>query len=375
MAASKSIIADLNHGDKLSEKNYDVWHRKIEYLLEEQEMLETITQPMAEPEQGNTAQHKLDMEAYQTYKRKDRVARILMLSSMRNDIMLRFERHHSAQSVWDAVKIQYRGTSTTRLRQLTLKFDGYKKRQNQTMRQHLTVMSNMISELRGAGHEMTDEKQVQAVIRSLPSNWEHMRVNLTHNDNIKTFDDVARHVELEEDRLHAEKPINKAFISETKMRGAYGSKYKKGKAKGPKYGKRGIEASSSGHKRKRGKRSGKKDKNMNCFNCGKPGHFAPNCTEPKVMFNHNHPSNLYISSCLMLAESVPFWTIDSGATDHIARDRTTFVEFHRIPKGSRYIYMGNNASAAVLGIGTCKLDLRGGHTLYLHDVLYASEVR
>jgi hypothetical protein len=82
---------------------------------------------MAEPEQGNTAQHKLNMEAYQTYKRKDRVARILMLSSMRNDIMLRFERHHSAQSVWDAVKIQYGGTSTTRFRQLTHKFNGYKK--------------------------------------------------------------------------------------------------------------------------------------------------------------------------------------------------------------------------------------------------------
>jgi hypothetical protein len=40
VAAFKSIIADLNHGDKLSEKNYDVWHHKIEYLLEEQEMLE-----------------------------------------------------------------------------------------------------------------------------------------------------------------------------------------------------------------------------------------------------------------------------------------------------------------------------------------------
>jgi len=52
-----------------------------------------------------------------------------------------------------------------------------------------------------------------------------MRVNLTHNDNIKTFYDVTRHVELEEDRLHVEKPINEAFISETKMCDAYGSKY------------------------------------------------------------------------------------------------------------------------------------------------------
>jgi len=74
------------------------------------------------------------------------------------------------------------------------------------MNQHLTVMSNMISELKGIVHEMTDEQQVQVVIHYLPSNWEHICVNFTHNNNIKTFDDVAHHV------AHHE-----AFIFETKM--------------------------------------------------------------------------------------------------------------------------------------------------------------
>ena len=37
--------------------------------------------------------------------------------------------------------------------------------------------------------------------------------------------------------------------------------------------------------------------------------------------------------------------------------------------------MGNNTSTYVLGIGTRKLIMRKGHTLYLHDVLYAPEVR
>ena len=73
MTASKSIINDLNHEDKLNKKNYDVWHCKIKYLLEQREMLETITQPMTKHEQGNTTQYRLDMEAYQTYKCKDRV--------------------------------------------------------------------------------------------------------------------------------------------------------------------------------------------------------------------------------------------------------------------------------------------------------------
>ena len=54
-----------------------------------------------------------------------------------------------------------------------------------------------------------------------------MRFNLIHNNNIKTFDDVARHVTFEEDQLHVEKLINEAFISRTKMHGAYDSKYKK----------------------------------------------------------------------------------------------------------------------------------------------------
>ena len=53
-------------------------------------MLETIAQLMAEPEPGHIAQHRRDMEAYQAFKRKDRVACILILSSMRNDLMLRF---------------------------------------------------------------------------------------------------------------------------------------------------------------------------------------------------------------------------------------------------------------------------------------------
>ena len=92
-------------------------------------------------------------------------------------------------------------------------------------------MSNMISELKAIGHEMTNEQQVQAMIRSLPSNWEHMYVNLTHNDNIKTCDDVARHVELEEDRRLIEKHVQEAFMTENKLRGAQGFGCNKGKVR------------------------------------------------------------------------------------------------------------------------------------------------
>ena len=62
-------------------------------------------------------------------------------------------------------------------------------------------------------------------------------------------------------------------MTENKSRGTQGSGRNKGKGKGPQ-GKGGNEASYSGQKRKRGKRAGKRNKNKNCFNCGKPGHFV-----------------------------------------------------------------------------------------------------
>ena len=59
------------------------------------------------------------------------------------------------------------------------------------------------------------------MICSLPSAWEHLSINLTHNDNIKTFDDVARHIELEEDCLLADKPYGEAYMTESKKIGAF----------------------------------------------------------------------------------------------------------------------------------------------------------
>jgi len=123
---------------------------------------------LVEPEEGNTAQHRRDLEAYQAWKKKNSIARITLLSAMADDLMCEFETHRTAQAMWIALKDKFGGTSTTKLRRLTIKFDTYKLKPNNPIKQHLREMSNMIRELKEAGHILSDEQQVQAVIRSLP---------------------------------------------------------------------------------------------------------------------------------------------------------------------------------------------------------------
>ena len=85
--ASKTIIVDLNKGDKLNGDNYNLWKLKIGYVLEEQEALEAVNNVMNEPEDGTTVQHRRNMDAYMAWKKKDSTARGILISSMHDDLV------------------------------------------------------------------------------------------------------------------------------------------------------------------------------------------------------------------------------------------------------------------------------------------------
>src|SRR6185312_310119 len=69
------------------------------------------------------------------------------------------------------------------------------------------------------------------------------------------------------------------------------------------------------------------------------------------------------------------WVVDSGSTSHIARDNKSFTSMQTIPRGNRYVYLGTNAKADILGIGNYIFKLPGGGKLLLKDTLYSSSMR
>ena len=68
--ATRNIIVELNKAEKLNGDNYEIWYRKVQYVLEEQEVLDKLNHVMEEPKQENSTQHIRDQEVYVAWTKK-----------------------------------------------------------------------------------------------------------------------------------------------------------------------------------------------------------------------------------------------------------------------------------------------------------------
>ena len=118
---------------------------------------------------------------------------------------------------------------------------------------------------------------------------------MTHNENIKTFEDVVHHLKLEAEHLEAAKP--EAFVNmvESSSCRAFRPKHWN-QRKDPMQGltRRAAPKKAKSTKHRRGKCGGKKDKSkLKCFNYGKEGHFAQECIDPKKVLPNFMSCGIY----------------------------------------------------------------------------------
>lgn len=104
--ASKQIIAGLNNGNKFDGDNYDVWHRKVLMVLGEQEVEETLLSKETKPT-GNDENNPEKVAAYENRRKKNRIARITLLSSMNNEFLFEYGQYTIAHEILEALKTNF----------------------------------------------------------------------------------------------------------------------------------------------------------------------------------------------------------------------------------------------------------------------------
>ena len=120
---------------------------------------------------------------------------------MHDDLLGEFEGCPTAKDMWDRLKIWFGQTSATRIRTLCLKWMQFQLDVGRTMTEQLRTLSDIVRDLKAADQDIHEDGQALNVIRALSKTklWENSQV-MAHNDDIKTFDVISKHLEMEDER-------------------------------------------------------------------------------------------------------------------------------------------------------------------------------
>ncbi|GJY07722.1 zinc finger, CCHC-type containing protein [Tanacetum coccineum] len=245
--------------------------------------------------------------------------------------------------------------------------------------------------------ELMEDDTVEAIRRreniidKLPPSWKDYKHTLKHGKDDLSLVQLGSHLRIEESlRAHDSdkgkgKEVGGPSVNMTEEGKNKHNKQNKGK-------KRSNENNS-------GSSSNKKPK-LECWKCGKTGHFKRDCRSGKKNNanaggsgkgskdqSQDQGQNLVniwnsfvkysvslISEAFYVQVDAIAWWIDSGATTHVCKDRCWFKTFEPVEDGS-VLYMGDEHFAPIHGKGSVALEFSSGKIVTLFNVLYVPKLR
>ncbi|KAL0370798.1 UNVERIFIED_CONTAM: hypothetical protein Sangu_0397900 [Sesamum angustifolium] len=241
---------------------------------------------------------------------------------------------------------------------------------------------NLVADVLSEDMKMCEILQANVLLKKFPPSWNDYRNYLTHKKRDLTLQELISHMRTEEaNRLKDKKISNSSFSINANLVEPSKSSKDKFQHKGKKF-KKNVQQKS--HK----ENDGKIQKNKcHCYCCGKTGYKAYQCYQRKDQQKTNQKQNTpqlnlaeiekIIAAVVLeanLVENKMDWILDTGASKHFCANNDLFQEFHEASNGE-CVFMGNSATAGVMGKGKVLLKLTSGKTLALLNVLYVPSLR
>ncbi|CAJ2662951.1 unnamed protein product [Trifolium pratense] len=341
----KEMTKSFGKLDKFQGQDFRRWQKKMHFMLTTLKVVHVLSTPIPEIGEDDTVEN---LRRRSKWENDDYICRGHILNGMSDPLFDIYQNVESAKELWDCLEAKYMAEDSSSKKFLVTDFNNYKMVESRSVMEQFNELLRILGQFTQHGLKMdetiSDNKGKGKEIAG-PS------VNMIEeggkNDNNKN------------------KEKKRAFNNK---KGNFGVN-KKPKLECWKCGR-------TGHFKK-DFRFGKKHDNVNASGSGKGSKDKSENQGQKSICDLNslikHSVSLTSEAFYVQDDAIAWW-IDSGATTHVCKDRLWFKTFILVEDGS-VLYMGDDHFAPVEGKGNVVLEFSSGKTITLFNVLYVPKLR
>jgi hypothetical protein len=335
--------------------NFGLWQRRMRGVLIQQRLqvaLEDRPEGMSDPEWSDIDQRAIStIEMYIT-----------------DDVLNHVISAISAKDMWKKLEAIYLGKSLSNKLFLKKKLFKLEMKEGEDVMKHINSFNALINDLSRIDVQFSEEDRALLLLASFPDSYEHFVTTLMFGKTTLKFNeivqDIISHVTMKkaDDKSTSGSALNVESRGRNSNRGSG----------------RGRSKSRSGRSKSRYPRNSNgqsSSKTIECWNCGKTGHYKNQCKAPKKEKESDSANVVADGEALILSVDSPLdsWVLDSGASFHTTAIREILENYVSGDFGK--VYLADGTALDVVGIGNVKIRIHADSVWKLQKVRHVPELK
>jgi hypothetical protein len=315
-------------------------------------------------------------EKWDVFNQREAMIKAQILTTIPESLAIEIQSLVTGKDIWDALCKKHESKALTVTVDLRRRLYALKCLDDDNVREHVHTLNAMYENLKGMGEWISDADFTTVILGSLPKSYRPL-INTISLQSRATPTAVSPQIVMET----ILEEFDRVQIEETQSKEAENAMMAKGgKGKGKK-------------RKQQGQQSGKANPDVECWNCGKKGHYKSDCwgkTEQKGGRRKKQGGEAHISHSqedyaftlgapgetgAYISNVNQTMIFDSGASTHMSPNRSGFVDFKSIEPKS--VKAADKTIFMATGVGRMKITIPNGKTtttVTLKDVLYCQDL-
>jgi gag-polypeptide of LTR copia-type/Zinc knuckle len=344
--------------------------------------------------------------ALQKKRKDDQRALSIIHQGVDDDMFEKIANETRAKDTWEILRNSVVGAEKVKkvqLQTLRAEFESIVMKESESIGDYFTRVLAVVNQMKRLGKKIEDVRVVEKILRSLNPKFNHIVVAIEESKDLEsmTVDELNGSLLAHEERMKRsqQEPVDQTlqarFSFNQKGNDKGGRGQGRGRGRGRDQGRgegrgQGENDERSNNKnnniRGRGRDRGRGDRsnkyNVDCFNCGKYGHYASECySEKKVEENANFVAKEEVENndVVLLAnkengpEKENVWYLDTGASNHMCGYKHMFIELKEV--ANDYVSFGDASKVRVEGEDNILIKLKDGTQKFISSVYYVPKMK